>query len=58
MRLALTAFAAVLALLLDASCANLARADWRYVIGTFRIGIVAEPLPVRGTMCWLQPSCV
>ncbi|MER9415972.1 PhnD/SsuA/transferrin family substrate-binding protein [Mesorhizobium sp. M0306] len=43
MRPALKAFAAVLALLLDASCANLARADWRDVIGTFRIGIVAEP---------------
>ncbi|MER8424548.1 PhnD/SsuA/transferrin family substrate-binding protein [Mesorhizobium sp. M1403] len=43
MRPALKAFAAVLALLLDASCANLARADWRDDIGTFRIGIVAEP---------------
>ncbi|WP_352857462.1 PhnD/SsuA/transferrin family substrate-binding protein [Mesorhizobium sp. M1163] len=43
MRPALKAFAAALALLLDASCANLARADWRDDIGTFRIGIVAEP---------------
>ncbi|MER9891236.1 PhnD/SsuA/transferrin family substrate-binding protein [Mesorhizobium sp. M0119] len=43
MRPALKAFAAVLALLLDASCANLARADWRDVIGSFHIGIVAEP---------------
>ncbi|MER9231949.1 PhnD/SsuA/transferrin family substrate-binding protein [Mesorhizobium sp. M0622] len=43
MRPALKAFAAGLALLLDASCAGPVRADWRDGIGTFRIGIVAEP---------------
>ncbi|TKB05359.1 MAG: hypothetical protein E5W69_12450, partial [Mesorhizobium sp.] len=43
-------------MLLDASCANLSRADWRDVIGTLRIGIVAEQLLVRGTMCWLRSS--
>jgi phosphonate transport system substrate-binding protein len=35
--------ATVVLALLGAACANPARADWRDDIGTFRIGVVAEP---------------
>ncbi|WP_352918044.1 hypothetical protein [Mesorhizobium sp. M0960] len=52
MRPALKAFAAVLALLLDASCANLARADWRDDIGTFRIGISPSLAPATPFQVW------